>query len=455
MDGKVSCWHTIKPMTQSSNITTLAYHPDTSLLFDRLAYLPYAIWLDSCHPLCQQGRYDIISAEPSIVINHHEHRNFIETSDELRISNTDLFQLVKEYLATFKPLAHNLPFSHGALGYFGYDIGRELEHLENRLDNDIQLPDAFIGFYDWSIIVDHQAQKTYLVNRKQLPEYKKIKQRLFEFTKPFKPNISKQSYQSHFNRLIDHIAWGDIYEVNYTQRFSAEFHGDPYQLYKKLRLQAATPFAAFINHPKGAILSFSPERFVEVRNQVATTQPIKGTIARQADPEQDQQAQQELKASEKDQAENLMIVDLMRNDFGKVCSPGSIEAPKLFELQSFPNVHHLVSTITGHLPEETHALDLLRACFPGGSITGAPKIAAMEKIEQHEAQRRSVYCGSIGYWDANGDMDCNIAIRTLICDGNRIHAYSGGALVMDSECELEHAESLAKINNLLGEIPRN
>ena len=204
-----------------------------------------------------------------------------------------------------------------------------------------------------------------------------------------------------------------------------------------------------MNMPEGAILCLSPERFLRVNNHQVTTQPIKGTSPRFANPEQDHHSAQTLLASTKDRAENIMIVDLLRNDLGKCCRPGSVKVPQLCALESFANVHHLVSTVTGTLEEGQHPLDLLRHCFPGGSITGAPKRRAMEIIDRLEPHQRSLYCGSMVYCDIRGRMDSNIAIRTLLCNQHKIHCYGGGGIVSDSSMASEYQEIQIKISRLL------
>jgi para-aminobenzoate synthetase component 1 len=216
-----------------------------------------------------------------------------------------------------------------------------------------------------------------------------------------------------------------------------------------LRAINPAPFAAFLDFPDGRIVSSSPERFLCVRGERVETKPIKGTRPRSADPALDRALAEELRASEKDRAENVMIVDLLRNDLGKVCAPGSVRATRLFDVESYATVHQLVSTVEGRLAAGKHALDLVAACFPGGSITGAPKLAAMEIIEELEPQRRSIYCGAIGYVGYDGDMDTSIAIRTLLQHGDYMYAWAGGGVVADSNVDAEYQESFDKAAALL------
>jgi len=432
-------------------ISQIPYPEDSAELFAHFAHLPYAIFLDSCHPHYEETRFDIMSAEPISTLT---------TDDD---SSCEPFSIVKQRLKTmpnpFQQTFPELPFTTGALGYFGYDVGRLLETLPDKTQSDIPFPNACIGFYDWSIVVDHKNHVAWLITEtdekidyvQQLLSIKP-KENSFHITKTFEANMTKQEYAGAFEKLQQHILDGDCYEANLCQRFTASFEGSPWQAYRILRKINPAPFAAFYHHPKGCLLSLSPERFLQVRDDIAITKPIKGTQPRSIDPAQDKNNAERLKNSEKDKSENLMVVDLLRNDFGKCCVPGSIQVPKLFALESFRNVHHLVSTITGKLEKGNHALDLLKHCFPGGSITGAPKISAMKIIENLEPHRRSVYCGTIGYFDVRGNMDCNIVIRTMLCCDNKIHCYAGGAIVSDSICDNEYQETLDKVGNLLSTL---
>jgi para-aminobenzoate synthetase component 1 len=261
--------------------------------------------------------------------------------------------------------------------------------------------------------------------------------------------MTKADYGQAFGRILNYIHEGDCYQVNLAQRFSAQASGDAWTAYKHLRSISPAPFAAYLNLPDAQVLSASPERFLEVRDRRVETKPIKGTRPRDADPMQDKANADELQASLKDRAENLMIVDLLRNDIGKNCVPGSVRAEKMFALESFTNVHHLVSTVTGKLAQGHDALHLLRGCFPGGSITGAPKLRSMEIIEELEPNRRGVYCGAIGYIGFDGNMDTNIAIRTAVFSNETIRFWAGGGIVADSEADKEYRETLDKAANMM------
>ncbi|MEO0442279.1 MAG: aminodeoxychorismate synthase component I [Pseudomonadota bacterium] len=450
----------------------LNYSPQSDLIFDKLQHLPYACWLDSGKPYSHYGRYDIISALPQTVISVEGNTSSIQSLDphgnvlKLDRCNSDPIQCLQQYLSHLEAppeLPESCPFMGGAIGYFGYDLGRRYMNLsagrESRYGQRA-FPDMIVGIYHWAIIQDHLLKQSYLIKLRscgdnQLEHIQACLQAEAPQTdKPFRltqlyPSITRQEYLAQIDKVHEYILAGDCYQVNLAQRFQGQYSGRPYWAYQRLRREMASPFSAYLQFGEKAILSLSPERFLEVKNGKVTTQPIKGTIARSADADIDQQRGKDLKRDDKNQAENLMIVDLLRNDLGKHCEPGSIHVDELFSLQSFPNVHHLVSTISGHLCNKSSSLDLLRDCFPGGSITGAPKLRAMQIIDELECGFREVYCGSIGYIGLNGDMDTNIAIRTVYCDGARLYCWGGGGIVADSQADSEYQESLDKINKIL------
>ncbi len=430
------------------HICRLPYQPDGLTLFSHFAERPYAMFLDSCG----KGRFDIIVANPDKTII-------------TRNPSDDPFNLAKQQLLaqtaiTWKNIPDEIPFTIGVMGYFSYDLGYHLAELTPQTTFDIDFPVSVVGFYHWSIVTDHQLRETYLISRDHpdTPELSAIqtlvsqlplKVNPFYLTENFSSNMDKGQYTQAFNKVKLHIQAGDCYQINLAQRFRAAYKGSPWNAYQRLRHQIPMPMAGFINLADGAILCLSPERFLQVQNQQIITQPIKGTSPRFANLEQDHRSAQSLLTSEKDRAENMMIVDLLRNDLGKCCRPGTIKVPQLCELQSFVNVHHLVSTITGTLAEDQHPFDLLKHCFPGGSITGAPKRRAMEIIDNLELQHRSIYCGSIAYCDVRGRMDSNITIRTLLCSKDKIYCYGGGGIVYDSQLANEYQEIQTKISRLL------
>jgi para-aminobenzoate synthetase component I len=457
----------------------LTYHHDSALLFERIAQQPWAMLLDSGQmldastgkPGSQYGRYDIIVAEPFITLVTRGETTAITQDGTSIISTEDPFLLLKNLLMQYPAPKTELPFAGGALGYFGYDLARRIETLPSNAIAAEEIPEMMIGIYDWALIVDHREKKTQLVSHAFDSATHKSWARLqglfnlpfgfslvygsienaFEVTSNVESNLSEPQYQQAFNKIKAYIDAGDCYQVNLAQRFSVEVSGDSWQMYKKLREISPAPFMAFMQLPlneteRFQVLSNSPERFVQVNADHVETRPIKGTRPRFKDAEQDSNSANELLTSLKDKAENLMIVDLLRNDLSKSCEKVSVT--KLFQLQSFANVHHLVSIIVGKLRPNKTAVDVLWSCFPGGSITGAPKLRAMQIIEELEPHRRGLYCGAIGYVSFEGDMDTNIAIRTAVCYKNSLSFYAGGGIVIDSDCSKEYAETLDKASSL-------
>jgi para-aminobenzoate synthetase component 1 len=276
----------------------------------------------------------------------------------------------------------------------------------------------------------------------------------FNLLANFQSNLSETSYRAAFDRIQEYIHAGDCYQVNLAQRFSAPYSGDPWAAYRTLRSVAAAPFSGYLklSGTDEAIISLSPERFISLHGNRVETSPIKGTRPRYRDERSDRQAIKDLRNSIKDRAENLMIVDLLRNDLGRNCTPGSIHVDRLFEIQSFPTVHHMVSTISGDLQEGRSAMELLRDSFPGGSITGAPKKRAMEIIRELESDPRGPYCGSLLYISADGRMDSNIAIRTLLCRQGTVNCWAGGGIVADSQWQREYQETYDKVGSFLSAL---
>ncbi len=447
-------------------IHQLPYFEESAALFSTLADQPWAIFLDSGHPKCSQGRFDIFSANPWCTLETHAAQTTMTCQRVCITSLENPFTLVKKQLRLFADNTlpekyQHLPFCGGAMGYFGYDLVRCLESLpEHALDPE-HIPEMAIGIYTWAVVIDHQRKETFLVGShlssaqqhalitqfSVLPESKKAPS--FRLLSSVNANISYQEYAQAFDKIKRYLQEGDCYQVNLTQRFSADCTGDAWEVYQLLRQVNAAPFSCYFNLPKVQILSSSPERFLQLHNGQVQTKPIKGTRPRKDSPEEDQRQIEHLKNSHKDCAENLMIVDLLRNDLSKTCRPGSVKVPDLFAIETYATVHHLVSTVTGQLAENYHAVDLLTSCFPGGSITGAPKIRAMQIIEELEPYRRGVYCGALGYISFDGNMDTNIAIRTLVHSHGSIRFWVGGGIVNDSVVTEEYQECFDKAAALL------
>lgn len=445
------------------NLKSLPYTPTTLLeLFAPLAQHPWAMLLHSGFAEHSHNRFDILVAAPKVTLTTRGQITEICRGMEEHQSQEDPFQLLQQQLEQQNqhPAANtDLPFQGGALGLFGYDLGRRVEKLPQMAQADITLPDMAVGIYDWALIADHHKKTLTLLSYgdteqrwQWLCSQQSEPQQDFTLTSRWQANMTRQQYGEKFQRIQQYLRSGDCYQINLAQRFSADYQGDEWQAFQQLSASNRAPFSAFLRLPDNAVLSVSPERFLWLENQQIQTRPIKGTLPRLADAEQDAQQAQRLANSAKDRAENLMIVDLLRNDIGRVAEPGSVKVPELFVVEPFPAVHHLVSTITALLPERTPATELLRACFPGGSITGAPKVRAMEIIEELEPQRRNAYCGSIGYISACGAMDTNITIRTLFTESGRIYCSAGGGIVADSQEQAEYQETFDKVGRILPQL---
>lgn len=437
------------------SVHPLPYLANPADYFAALRHAPGAVLLDSGRPDADRGRYDIMSAWPLHTLQRQPEEPGRAFLQRLR---KQLQALGQAQL----PAQYELPFAGGLIGYLSYDFGRQLEQLPAQAQDDLQLPDARLGLYPWALISDHQRATSQLVFHPTLETRERLRllelfsalepatAAPFSLKQPMQPDISAQQYAQALAQVQQYIQAGDCYQVNYTQRFSAHCHGDAWTAYSALRAACPTPFSGFMTLPaEGAIVSLSPERFVRVSKRQVETRPIKGTRPRGKDNAEDAANAAQLLASPKDRAENLMIVDLLRNDLGRTCRTGSVRVPELFSLESYPNVHHLVSSVTGELAADKDALDLIGDSFPGGSITGAPKIRAMQIIDELEPTRRSIYCGSLLYLDVRGEMDSSIAIRSLLIKDGRVSCWGGGGIVADSDWEAEYQESITKVKVLL------
>ena len=448
------------------SIISLPYSKNAALSwFAPLSGLPWAMILRSAAETHPDNRYDILVADPlATVESQHDTTNIKFKNGDQRTTSDDPFMVVNDLQHELLPSLStelDLPFLGGALGYFSYDLGRRVENIATTATHDIHLPEMAIGIYDWALIVDHKLQQTWLIEPKnshrlawlsqQHPQALQLNNQKtpFELTSSWSSNMTKEDYCHKFNTIQSYLLSGDCYQINLAQRFKAHYQGDEWQAYCRLDTANGAPFSSFIRTDNCAILSVSPERFLQLKHGKIETKPIKGTRPRSANPIEDDANAQALQQAPKDRAENVMIVDLLRNDIGRVATPGSVHVPALFAIESFPAVHHLVSTVTGQLASDYSVTDLLRACFPGGSITGAPKVRAMEIIEELEPHRRSIYCGSIGYISRCGTMDTNIAIRTLVAYQHNLYAWAGGGIVADSDAESEYQETLDKLSKIL------
>lgn len=446
--------------------TELSYHADSTPLFAAIRDLPWAVFLDSAMTEGENARFDIIAADPFITLQTRDKTTVIHhRTAETQQSADDPFVLLQRVLQRYDKPSTEMPFCGGAMGYFSYDLGRRIEKLPHLAVDSEQIPEMAVGIYDWAIINDHQQQRCWLVSHGIDPDTPKhwpeLINRLQQSPKPdsasfkvfgeLRCNMDQKVYKTAFKKIKNYITEGDCYQVNLAKRYEINAEGDPWIAYQQLRKQNAAPFSAFLTTPDATVLSSSPERLLCVKDRLVETKPIKGTRPRDLhNPARDLLLARQLQNSLKDRAENVMIVDLLRNDLGKACEPGSISVPTPFALESFATVHHLVSTITGTLATNQHTVDLLRACFPGGSITGAPKLRAMEIIEELEPQRRGVYCGSVAYIGFDGNMDSNITIRTLVYSDKRLRFWAGGGIVADSELNAEYQEVADKAAAMIG-----
>ncbi|MEL0623418.1 aminodeoxychorismate synthase component I [Marinomonas arenicola] len=467
---------------------TLPYQASLLSLYQALRALPYPALLDSNHHAFPDTKFDILVANPLARIYAKQGAHHIEWRDDQ--ADTPLYTLTDSdsplstleqllTLSTQEPWAKNapkdLPFTGGLLGYYGYECGHYVETLPDNVLHDISLDQLSVGLYGWSIVSSHTSSTTELIITPwcSIQEEKSLLTQInkalslnppaalnsdpiepqsrprFVLKTPFVSNMTALEYKTKFDTVKDYILSGDCYQVNLAQRFSSHYAGDPMDAYLRLREVCPTPFSAFMElGEQQAILSHSPERFLLCEQGRVESKPIKGTIARGKTLAEDKANADTLLASEKDRAENLMIVDLLRNDLGRTCLTGSIKVPKLFALESYANVHHLVSTVEGRIEGLDQSIRVFHKSFPGGSITGAPKIRSMEIIDELEPHERSVYCGSIAYFSVNGQMDSSITIRTLIADRGRIHCWAGGGLVADSKYQEEYQETFTKVGKL-------
>ena len=426
--------------------------------FERLRPRGWAAFLDSGDRARTGGRYDILAAGPVASLVARAGRVEILRDGVTTVIGGSAFAGMRSLLEGIAPGDADWPIAGGAIGYFGYELGRGAARLPaEKAGAAAFMPEAAVGLYAWTVVVDHAEKRAALTSLDTFADAdaEALRARLMAGEPPARDpfrvagevvsSLEREAYLPRAARVIDYIRAGDTYQVNLTREFRLAYRGDAWEFYRHLHDTNPAPMGAFLEYPFGSVLSSSPERLMTVDGREAVTQPIKGTRRRRGDPVEDARARAELAASAKDRAENVMIVDLLRNDFGRGCEPGSGAAPRLCELESFATVHHLVSTVTGRLAPGRDCVDLLEACFPGGSITGAPKRRAMEIIDELEPHRREVYCGAIGYATSGGRLDMNIPIRTTLAAQGELRFYAGGGIVADSTPEAEFEETEVKI----------
>lgn len=433
---------------------------------------PYSFFLDSGRDTDTLGRYSFIGGSPLLVFSSKEDVITLKTKTEEKQLIGQPFEELQKLLKQYqREYSTEFPFISGAVGYFGYDLCHQLEDLPRSAVDDVDIPDCFMGFYDGIVIVDHKTNKTYaaalgfeeaeavIVNRIKA---KFIEDPKVEFRTDFKinentafqGNFTKAEYMKALDSVHEYIRAGDIYQTNLTQRFNTDLQVTPLELYNELRKINPAPFASYIDFGAGQIVSSSPERFIKIQGRNIETRPIKGTMPRGKTPAEDAANRQTLIDSEKDKAELLMIVDLERNDLGRIAKTGTVKVPELYKLEEYETVFHLVATVTAELKDGLDAIDCVKATFPGGSITGAPKIRAMEIIDELEPTQRNIYTGSIGYIGFNGDLDLNIVIRTIVCKEGKGYFQVGGGIVWDSDNQSEYEETFHKGKALMEALKR-
>ena len=434
-------------------------------VFANLLEMPYPAYLDGGLGSEGPGRFSYATADPFLILRSKGRQVEIETGGSVSRLDADPFVVLQGLLKRYSlSPAQGLPhFQGGALGYLGYELGRHLERLPTHAVDDLSLPEMNIGFYDWVIAQDHARDLTWAIatglpegsSRKAQERLQWIREMLREVrgaspngVTPHASRLTSNMTQGYYTDAVravkDYIAAGDVYQVNVSLRYEASLPGDPWNLYRRLRAINPAPFCAFLQYPELAVLSASPEAFLHLKDGIVTSRPMKGTRPRGVGTAEDNRLADELLASEKDRAENVMIVDLVRSDLGKVCIPGSIQVPELFAIEKFPTVLQMVSTVCGRKRAEVDATELLRACFPGGSVTGAPKIRAMEIIDELEPTQRGVYCGAVGYIGFDGSMQMSMPIRIIIAKGGQVYVPVGAGIVADSDPEGEYEETRQK-----------
>lgn len=453
----------------------------TESVFAALSHLPNCLWLDSALPHETLGRYSFLAADPFQWLS-------------VPADGTDGLATLAECLAGFpsEPVAGLPPFQGGAAGLFGYELNQSLERLPRASYDEFQTPAMAVGMYDVVVAIDHVADRVWLISQgfpetNEKARRNRAERRLTQFRQllsgpieqsTHRPNIGPSSLNSiskdklarqfstrgpdlltssfsdlafcrAVQRAIDYIYAGDVFQVNLAQRLLHPAVDDSISLYLRLRERNPATFAAYFDLGQFQIVSASPERFLQVQEGQVETRPIKGTRERQFETDIDSQAASELLHSEKDRAENVMIVDLLRNDLSKVCQPNSVEVTQLCGLEVYQYVQHLVSAVCGKLESGRTVLDLLRGAFPGGSITGAPKVRAMEIIAELEPTARGPYCGSLGYLGFDGTMDTNILIRTITAGRGWWQLPVGGGIVSQSDPKLENEETWQKAKGMI------
>ncbi|MBM3254225.1 MAG: aminodeoxychorismate synthase component I [Candidatus Omnitrophica bacterium] len=442
---------------------------------------PFSFLLESALLHNGLGRFSFIGWNPFLMLKSKKGRIEIKRDTKTENFKGNPFETLRKLLNIYKikRQSYDLPFFGGAVGYFGYDLKHFIERLPDISREDINVPDLFIMFYSSVLIFDHLEKEIFISStgfpemgslrrKKAQEEISRLKKCLQNYnfrrdqTKQkekifiqINSNFKKEDYILAIKKAKEYIREGDIYQVNLSQRFSCKIKEEPFRIYERLSRINPSCFSSFFNLGDFYIISASPERFLRLKGNLVQTRPMKGTRPRGKTEKEDEILKRDLLKSKKDKAELMMIVDLERNDLGRVCDYGSIRVKSLRNLEAYSTVYQTTADVTGTLREGKDRIDLIKACFPGGSITGAPKIRAMEIIEELEPTKRNVYTGSIGYLGFDGDMDLNIIIRTILIKDGKAYLQAGGGIVADSIPELEFDETLTKARALFSALKIN
>jgi para-aminobenzoate synthetase component 1 len=411
--------------------------------------------LDSGNEQLDISNYSFIGLSPCFHISYSR-KGTIKNNKLLKIP---FLEFIRQELAKNKREEGLFPFCSGFMGYLGYDFGWELDKFRSLYGKKkiYGMPLAKFYYYDTVFIIDKKKMKLFCCFENKKPDLNKVIGKLstacedktmFSAVK-LVSSISRKKYRWIIEKTKEYISKGDIYQANIAQRFHCDFRGKPSSFYRNLRTLSPAPFGAYFVDKDFAVLSNSPERFLYRKDSYIETRPIKGTRKRHSDETIDNSLVKALMESEKDRAEHIMIVDLERNDLGKICQKGTVYVKDLMRIESYANVHHMVSIISGKLNEDVDFVDCINATFPGGSITGAPKLRSMQIIDELEPVSRGIYCGSIGYIDNSGNFDFNIAIRTGIIYRNKLYFYVGGGIVADSDPDEEFEETIIKARSVM------
>ena len=474
-------------MERHALVEELPIHATANEAFSLFQGQPFSFFLDSGTSTGDLGRYSFVGSNPFVVLKSRGTSTTLTSSDGTEQRKVSPFDILGELLEKYamEPSDPDTPFAGGALGYFAYDLCHLIENVPSHAVDDLHLPECCLAFYDLTLTFDHRESRVYVAST-GFPEMEEkrrarraaerirgvrawladaLRRSRLHHTAPgegtvfshnamaaavnLRSDFSRQDYIKAVETAREYIAAGQVFQVNLSQRFNAELQVTPYELYQRLRHINPAPFAAYLDFDDVTIVSASPERFLKMNGDHVQTRPMKGTRRRGACAAEDESLARELASSPKDRAENTMIVDLERNDFGKVCDFGTVRVKELCEIEKYATVFQLTSTVEGRLSPGKSRIDLLKACFPGGSVTGAPKVKAMAIIDELEPTTRSIYTGAIGYLGFGGAMDLSIAIRTCLVREGMVYFKVGGAVTYDSDPETEYEETMDKARALL------